>query len=267
MKLLRSSALVVCMFLFGAGRATACDCVALGNMYYDLNQMYQDGTMAGDHIAMIHILAVIDGYGISAKVITEYYNYGTAPLPDTVKIWGDGSGITCRANPASMYHAGDTIIAVINPLAQQFGVQGPYESLSDYAISGCYRSSIQYRNDSVIGGGFAYAPIQELYSDFLDSLNSILTAPILSVNTVASTAATMIYPNPAQHDITLQSSGIHTMAQVRICDMNGRLVLQTVLSFTSGKAIVHTELPTGIYALQVTDETGFMRTEKLIIDR
>ncbi|MDR3678524.1 MAG: T9SS type A sorting domain-containing protein [Flavipsychrobacter sp.] len=245
--------------------ARACQCGPYYNIFYELNYSRQDNDLYGQHIIMGVVGNTLNGYGFSVHVLNVYY--GVNNLPDTIKIWGDPIGNSCRFNPVGYYHVGDTMIAMIDSLQYEWGVLQPNESLSDYAISACYFDFMILRNDSVLGGGSYDHWNNPSLSDFLDSLNRILNAPILGIQNIAGSMGGIIYPNPARQDITLQLPAIHTMAQVRVCDMNGRLILQQVLPFVSGKAKLHIDVPPGIYTLQLTDEDGFTKTEKLVIDR
>jgi len=87
-------------------------------------------------------------------------------------------------------------------------------------------------------------------------------------NNISSIA---IAPNPAQKvtQITLLNEVAQT-AEIRLCDLNGQVVVQTIVTLIQGKNQTILELPShlksGIYALQIKGSKGFLAVKKLIIE-
>ncbi|NCD41691.1 MAG: T9SS type A sorting domain-containing protein, partial [Bacteroidia bacterium] len=80
-----------------------------------------------------------------------------------------------------------------------------------------------------------------------------------------------IAPNPARKvtQITLLNEVAQT-AEIRLCDLNGRVVVQTTVTLIQGKNQTFLEIPShlksGVYALQIKGSQGFLAVEKLIIE-
>jgi hypothetical protein len=264
MKLLKILLLAACSTMANVEKTEACSCAPYGSIFWTFNQYRQNNYLGSTNIVMGQITSTIDGYGITLKILGKYFT--TESLPDTIKIWGD-PGTTCRGNPTGygQYKIGDTVIDMLEPLS--FGVQGPDESINDFSLP-CGFSSILIRNDSAIGGSFNYSPLAMPLSQFVDSMNSILTAPVVSVPAITKAQETnFIYPNPAQLDFNLTSSDLQATDLLHIFDLNGRLMQSEEVQFQDGEAKVHTNLIPGIYAVQLIEPTGNVRTQKLIINR
>jgi hypothetical protein len=245
--------------------ASACDCSPYGNIYYQLNYAYQSNVLLPNkHIVLGVALDIVHGYGMGVKILNQYY--GVHNLPDTLIIWGD-AGNTCRFSPVGYYHVGDTMLTMVSLVGIDGGVQTSYESPADYSISDCFFDYMIVRNDSVLGGGNIGNWTNTSLPNFLDSLNTILTAPVLGINATGLHAGNYVYPNPAHGLVTIQMPRSNTQARMRVYDMNGRAVLQQELHLDEGKATVSILLPPGVYALQLTDDKGFMETERLVIYR
>ncbi len=183
-------AVIVFLLLGNLDKAKACQCGPYLNIFYELNYAHQDNELHRQHIIMGVVGNILNGYGLSVHVLNVYY--GVNNLPDTIKIWGDPSGNTCRFSPVGYYHTGDTMIALIDSLRMDYGVLQPNESLSDYAISICFYGFMALRNDSVLAGGGPDHWNNPPLSDFLDSIKRILNAPVLSVANVAAGRAAII---------------------------------------------------------------------------
>lgn len=90
------------------------------------------------------------------------------------------------------------------------------------------------------------------------SLASLIIEPLESFT---------IYPNPAQHDITVLSSIPQPVKLLfQIVDMNGKLVQNQEVQFENGRAELHTDLATGVYTAQLIDaRNASIRAEKLVV--
>lgn len=76
-----------------------------------------------------------------------------------------------------------------------------------------------------------------------------------------------LYPNPAQHDVTIVSSILRGNVLLHILDMNGKIVQSQDLQFQNGSVSFHTDIAPGVYGLQLSDEIGQLKTAKLVIER
>lgn len=85
----------------------------------------------------------------------------------------------------------------------------------------------------------------------------------LSVNGIAANANFKVYPNPAQDEITI--SGIAADAEMELYDISGKQIFSKTLQFNSGVAKIHLSLPSGVYMMKLTDESGNYFTDRLVI--
>ena len=76
-------------------------------------------------------------------------------------------------------------------------------------------------------------------------------------------SAITVYPNPVQTTLTVHISGETAMAY-RLFDGFGRLLRKTSLNHTHDFSCSVSELPSGIYILQVVDRKGKIHTTKII---
>ena len=72
-----------------------------------------------------------------------------------------------------------------------------------------------------------------------------------------------IFPNPAVDAVRLDLSGRTAPAQVWITDMKGQLV-RSISAYQSGAAIPVTDLPAGVYSVQVIWENGDVQVGQLV---
>lgn len=273
MRRLKNALIILFLLLVGMSNARACSCLPYSSILWTIWANSQGCHMPYRHLVLSKITDEIDGYGIRINILHQYNCTAPDTLTDTVKIWGD-PGWTCRSSPistyvrndsASYYQIGDTVIFLLVELSQEWGVQTQYESTNDFALS-CDFSSVYVHDDSVFGGSFIATSLQMPLSQFLDSVNTLWDSTS-SVPILTNPESLTLYPNPAQHDITIRASASwQGKMRFHVLDMSGRLVQSQELEFENNEAQIHAELAPGIYAAQLVDEkNGRVQTEKLII--
>jgi hypothetical protein len=86
-------------------------------------------------------------------------------------------------------------------------------------------------------------------------------AGVLSANATDAENITL-YPNPATSEITIQAT--QKLANVRIYDLNGKLVLQYDNDSNENKISLNLRaLPSGVYYLKAISSAGFVKTFKI----
>ena len=80
---------------------------------------------------------------------------------------------------------------------------------------------------------------------------------------IASEKASIAFPNPATGSFQVQAQKGELLQTVEIFDANGKLVFQ--INATGNNSIdLSPSIPTGIYEVRITTQTGTLRTERLI---
>jgi hypothetical protein len=72
-----------------------------------------------------------------------------------------------------------------------------------------------------------------------------------------------VYPNPIQENVTIEISENLLGANITICDLSGRIVVDAVLSDLS-QTLNTNNLPKGIYELKITTKDGEFITRKMV---
>jgi len=72
-----------------------------------------------------------------------------------------------------------------------------------------------------------------------------------------------VYPNPAQDEITIEGKGDN--ANLAVYDMAGKEVWAAPVTFKSGSARVSLSLPSGTYAIKLSNEQGVIYSDRLVI--
>ena len=75
-----------------------------------------------------------------------------------------------------------------------------------------------------------------------------------------------IFPNPANGNITISSSGSSAVQSLKVFDLSGRMVDTRKLHPTNGNAAIHLNLSSGSYFIELLDESGATWRERIIID-
>lgn len=92
-------------------------------------------------------------------------------------------------------------------------------------------------------------------------LDSMMTAPIVPAPEIKTPEKLAVYPNPATAEVTLPL-GEEGPCEIRIFDLNGRLVIGNTIDGREGKVNI-AGLPAGMYILKAHGG-GMVRTAKLV---
>lgn len=76
-----------------------------------------------------------------------------------------------------------------------------------------------------------------------------------------------VYPNPAAHAVTIESSEIINKASIQVRDMNGKLIMNEQVDELRKHAIRCDNWPNGFYYITLYDEHKNSFTSKLIITK
>ncbi|MGL5889835.1 MAG: T9SS type A sorting domain-containing protein [Bacteroidia bacterium] len=108
----------------------------------------------------------------------------------------------------------------------------------------------------------AGAPNWDGFSATCNHYSIIRTGQLLS----PEIKATNIYPNPAQHQFTLQLAEVsdENPALLVLLDLSGRAVLSESITQTQTEISV-SQLPAGVYFWRITEQNGAIHQDKLII--
>jgi glucose/arabinose dehydrogenase len=72
-----------------------------------------------------------------------------------------------------------------------------------------------------------------------------------------------VYPNPIQENVTIEITENLLGAAITICDLSGRIVVESVLSDLS-QTLNTNNLPKGIYELKITKKDGEIISQKMV---
>ncbi len=74
-----------------------------------------------------------------------------------------------------------------------------------------------------------------------------------------------IYPNPAQKEVSITTTGNTLKATIAIYDMSGRVMLQQEVSFVNGEVRVPLSLAAGVYMVELVDKDGGKNIQRLSV--
>lgn len=74
-----------------------------------------------------------------------------------------------------------------------------------------------------------------------------------------------LYPNPAQHSVTLQNTSLLNLTQLSVFDMMGKKVLHKSMNTTESTEISIAQLSSGLYVVSVEEANGNTLTSKLMV--
>lgn len=84
--------------------------------------------------------------------------------------------------------------------------------------------------------------------------------------TIADAYKFVAYPNPMQHQVTIDFGGVRRSGQYAILDVNGRALLQGEFKQRTEFTAEQQGLAAGMYMLQITLDNGKVLSRKLMID-
>lgn len=117
-------------------------------------------------------------------------------------------------------------------------------------------------------GTINFAPQQpgfSFYSMYRKEYLLKINANSLGLDQNMEMVKTLIYPNPANTEILLQTTGLQS---AEIFDLNGRLVTRKNTNpFDDSQSISIADLPSGSYIIRLTANGGFTESKKLIVAR
>ena len=74
-----------------------------------------------------------------------------------------------------------------------------------------------------------------------------------------------LYPNPAQHSVTLQNTSLLNLTQLSVFDMMGKKVLHKSMNTVESTEISIAQLSSGLYVVSVEEANGNTLTSKLMV--
>lgn len=74
-----------------------------------------------------------------------------------------------------------------------------------------------------------------------------------------------LYPNPAQHSVTLQNTSLLNLTQLSVFDMMGKKVLHKSMNTAESTEISIAQLSSGLYVVSVEEANGNTLTSKLMV--
>ncbi|MFY7742447.1 MAG: PQQ-dependent sugar dehydrogenase [Flavobacterium sp.] len=74
-----------------------------------------------------------------------------------------------------------------------------------------------------------------------------------------------LYPNPAQHSVTLQNTSLLNLTQLSVFDMMGKKVLHKSMNTAESTEISIAQLSSGLYVVSVEEANGNTFTSKLMV--
>jgi hypothetical protein len=74
-----------------------------------------------------------------------------------------------------------------------------------------------------------------------------------------------LYPNPAQHSVTLQNTSLLNLTQLSVFDMMGKKVLHKNMNTAESTEISIAQLSSGLYVVSVEEANGNTFTSKLMV--
>lgn len=74
-----------------------------------------------------------------------------------------------------------------------------------------------------------------------------------------------LYPNPAQHSVTLQNTSLLNLTQLTVFDMMGKKVLHKSMNTAESTEISIAQLSSGLYVVSVEEANGNTFTSKLMV--
>ena len=77
----------------------------------------------------------------------------------------------------------------------------------------------------------------------------------------------LIYPNPANENITIEFSEIDENGSIQLLDIYGKLIMQTRTMNMNKIQIITSELPNGMYLIVFNNSSNETQSEKLVINR
>ncbi len=75
----------------------------------------------------------------------------------------------------------------------------------------------------------------------------------------------ILYPNPAQHSVTLQNTSLLNLTQLTVFDMMGKKVLHKSMNTAESTEISIAQLSSGLYVVSVEEANGNTFTSKLMV--
>jgi len=87
----------------------------------------------------------------------------------------------------------------------------------------------------------------------------------LSVGSVGSESVYRIYPNPASKEIMIQAPNNMSTVGMVVYDMSGRTFMKQEVQFKNGTCQVPISLSTGVYIVELVDESGVRSVQRLSV--
>jgi hypothetical protein len=177
--------------------------------------------------------------------------------------------------PGYSDHSYTTVVSESGVITFKFaGINLPWKSqYGDLMSSGMVTYTIKRKRN--VGQGTQFKNTAAIYFDYnepvitnttVNTLNDLLSS--VDEKALLDNSDVVLYPNPASHNLSIAiNSKENSKAQVRVLDVTGKVLSAQDITLESGKNVVSqntTDLPSGIYFVQVKGNDSFI-TKKLVI--
>lgn len=109
---------------------------------------------------------------------------------------------------------------------------------------------------SMVASSAYYHCSTTVYGSISTGVNSIYNTPLGTL---------LIYPNPASQEAIINLGQVADLKQLKITDLNGRIVLETTLD--NNLTVLHFDnIAKGVYLIFVTDKQGAQSIQKLVVE-
>jgi hypothetical protein len=118
-------------------------------------------------------------------------------------------------------------------------------------------------------GTYSYVVTQNICGNIkTDTVNVNVSPSSINENTLFSNSIS-IYPQPASELVTISLNYFYEKSiEVRVLDVNGKLVREGALGVRSGKAEIQiSDLADGVYAIQLKNSSGQWAVKRLVVAR
>ena len=171
---------------------------------------------------------------------------------DTINVWGDWNGSSCRLTTSVLEDNDTLVIAVSN--RENGDELDSIENANDYAISACGVYYLHCTNGQVQGYITQSQVLESMpYEDFKAMVPNCYTTAIEEVGL----ATNFVYPNPFSEALFVANN-----QSVRVFDTFGRVVYAGAT--TPNVPINLSHLPAGIYYIETTQSNKTAKMQKVL---
>ncbi|MFN8143521.1 MAG: GEVED domain-containing protein [Bacteroidia bacterium] len=166
------------------------------------------------------------------------------------KIWIDFNGNNDFSDPGE---------EVVSYVSNQIGWETSTFTVPATATAGTTRMRVSLKN-----GSPAQTPCETFALGEVEDYTVILsgTTSVQQQNSISEKI--LVYPNPAQHVLTIESSNNQNIQSVELCDLSGRVLLSDLYPATGRISVDVHAFSKGIYLLRVTCADQSVQTSRWI---